>query len=102
MSQPIIVTLPHRLGKAEALRRLKTSKIRTGSPPLIARGPCAWGLPTPLVVQADDVEAYARRAERHFSFLVKAIDGVEFKATLSQTSWASPVIEAHPTLSAPK
>src|ERR1051326_6981317 len=25
MSQPIIVTLPHRLGKAEALRRLKTS-----------------------------------------------------------------------------
>jgi hypothetical protein len=23
MSQPIVVTLPHRLGKAEALRRLK-------------------------------------------------------------------------------
>ena len=25
MSQPIVVTLPHRLGKAEALRRLKAS-----------------------------------------------------------------------------
>ena len=25
MSQPIVVTLPHQLGKAEALRRLKTS-----------------------------------------------------------------------------
>jgi hypothetical protein len=25
MSQPIVVTLPHRLGKAEALRRLKQS-----------------------------------------------------------------------------
>jgi len=25
MTQPIIVTLPHRLGKAEAVRRLKAS-----------------------------------------------------------------------------
>ena len=33
MAQPIIVTLPHRLGKAEALRRLKASfgDVQSGS-----------------------------------------------------------------------
>jgi hypothetical protein len=32
MSQPIVVTLPHRLGKAEALRRLKPSRFSDASP----------------------------------------------------------------------
>jgi hypothetical protein len=32
MSQPIVVSLPHRLGKAEALRRLKASFSDAGGP----------------------------------------------------------------------
>jgi hypothetical protein len=36
MSQPIVVSLPHRLGKAEALRRLKASftDVQSGGGPL--------------------------------------------------------------------
>ena len=36
MSQPIVVSLPHRLGKAEALRRLKASfsSAKSGAGPL--------------------------------------------------------------------
>ena len=37
MSQPIVVSLPHRLGKAEALRRLKASfsSAESGAGPLL-------------------------------------------------------------------